>query len=66
MQQTGVTTIDCDQCVHRGSGVCADCVVSYLVDREPGEAVVFDAAEARAVRLLAAEGLAPGVRMCAG
>ena len=37
-------------------------MVSFIVDRQPGDAVVVDAAEARAVRLLERAGLVPGVR----
>lgn len=55
-------TIDCDDCEHRRTAVCDDCVVSFIVDRRPGDAVVVDAAEARAVRLLEQAGLVPGVR----
>jgi hypothetical protein len=55
-------TIDCDDCVHRHTTVCDDCIVSFIVDRHPGDAVVVDADEARAVRLLEQAGLVPGVR----
>jgi hypothetical protein len=37
-------------------------VVTSLCGREPGYAVVIDVTEARALRLLAAEGLAPALR----
>jgi hypothetical protein len=55
-------TIDCADCRHRETAVCDDCVVSFVVGRRPDDAVVVDAAEARAVRLLAHAGLVPGVR----
>ncbi len=55
-------TIDCRDCQHRQTAVCDDCVVSFIVDRRPEDAVVVDAAEARAVRLLEQAGLVPGVR----
>ena len=55
-------TIDCDECVMQGTDTCDDCVVTFLLDRDPDEAVVIDAAEARAVRLLAGAGLVPGLR----
>lgn len=58
----GAFTIDCADCSHRHSHVCDDCVVSFIVDREPDDALVVDADEARAVRLLAGAGLLPGVR----
>jgi len=55
-------TVDCAECTHRHSDVCDDCVVSFIVGREPEDALVVDAAEARAVRLLERAGLLPGVR----
>ncbi len=57
-----VLTIDCDDCVADRTTACDDCVVSFLVGREAHEAVVIDAAEARAVRLLQGAGLVPGLR----
>ena len=55
-------TIDCADCMHRDTSVCDDCVVSFIVGRQPDDAVVVDASEARAVRLLEQAGLVPGVR----
>ncbi len=55
-------TIDCADCTYRGTAVCEDCVVSFIVGRQPEDAVVVDADEARAVRLLEEAGLVPGVR----
>jgi hypothetical protein len=54
--------IDCDDCRMQHTEACADCVVTYIVGREPGDAVVIDVAEARAVRLLARAGLVPDLR----
>jgi hypothetical protein len=54
--------IDCDQCVMAGTDACDDCVVSFLVERRPGDAVVIDADEQRAVRMLAGAGLVPDLR----
>jgi hypothetical protein len=54
--------ISCSDCVMEGSEACADCVVTFLCSREPGEAVVIDADEARALRLLERGGLAPTLR----
>jgi hypothetical protein len=59
-------TIDCDRCVMQHTTACDDCVVTFVVDREPGEALVIDAAEERAVRLLARAGLVPRLRHVAG
>ena len=55
-------TISCDDCAMQGTSACDDCVVTFICGREPDEAVVIDAAEARAVRLLAEAGLVPGLR----
>lgn len=58
----GSFTIDCADCAHRGTPVCDDCIVSFIVGRAPEDALVVDADEARAVRLLERAGLVPGVR----
>jgi hypothetical protein len=58
---TGIT-IDCDSCAMQHSSACDDCVVSFLLDREPDDAVVIDADEARAIRLLEQAGLLPTLR----
>lgn len=55
-------TIDCGDCRHQDTPVCDDCVVSFIVGRRPDDAVVVDADEARAVRMLEHAGLVPGVR----
>ena len=55
-------TIDCDDCAMQGTDACADCVVTFICSREPGEAVVVDVAEERAIRLLSGAGLLPGLR----
>ena len=55
-------TISCDECVLQASDACADCVVTFICDRAPDDAVVVDADEARAVRLLARGGLVPTLR----
>ena len=54
--------IDCDECVARDTAACADCVVTFLCSRAPHEAVVIDAVEARALRLLSEGGLVPQLR----
>ena len=45
-----------------GTWACADCVVTFLCDREQGDAIVIDVAEIRALRLLEEGGLAPALR----
>jgi hypothetical protein len=57
-----VLVIDCAECVLEGTDACADCVVTWLVEREPGEAVVVDVAEVRALRALQDGGLVPRLR----
>jgi hypothetical protein len=55
-------TIDCDVCSMQGTEACSDCVVSFICGREPDDAVVFDVAEERALRLLGRSGLLPPLR----
>lgn len=59
---TATLTIDCDRCALRDTDACRDCVVSFLLEREPDDAVVIDADEARAMRLLERAGLVPSLR----
>jgi hypothetical protein len=54
--------IDCGECAMEGTDACADCVMSFVVNREPGDALVVDAEEARAQRILAEAGLLPTLR----
>ena len=54
--------ISCDTCVMRASAACGDCVVSFIVNREPGDAIVIDVAEERAIRALSDAGLVPELR----
>jgi hypothetical protein len=49
----------------RDTDVCADCVVTFVVNRRPGEALVIDVAEERAVRMMARAGLLPELRHAA-
>ncbi|HEX4979434.1 MAG TPA: hypothetical protein VFV35_05150 [Acidimicrobiales bacterium] len=58
----GPRTIDCEECPLEGSEACADCVVTFICRREPGDALIIDAAEERAVRLLIRGGLVPQLR----
>ena len=53
--------IDCSDCAMRGTEACEDCLVSYILDRPEG-AVIFDAAEERALRSLRDGGLLPDLR----
>lgn len=53
--------ISCDDCRMQGTDTCDDCVVTYLLERPDG-AVVFDAAEERAIREMNRAGLLPPVQ----
>ncbi|MHB1555141.1 MAG: hypothetical protein ACYCSX_15850 [Acidimicrobiales bacterium] len=55
-------TVECDSCVMRGTAACDDCVVTFLLGRDPDDAVVIDADEARAMRMLERSGLLPTLR----
>ncbi len=54
--------IDCDDCVMQHTEACADCVVSFICSREPGDAVVVDVGEFRALKMLSDSGLVPELR----
>jgi hypothetical protein len=54
--------INCDDCVMQHTSACDDCMVSFIVDRRPGDAVVIDVEEERAVRMLSDAGLVPELR----
>ena len=55
-------TISCDDCTMQHTSACDDCIVTFLCDREPDDAVVIDADEARALRMLNQAGLVPELR----
>lgn len=57
-----VSVISCDDCVMRHTDACDDCVVSFICDRAPDDAVVLDLADLPAVRVLSDAGLVPGLR----
>jgi hypothetical protein len=60
MPQPGdVSVISCDDCMMQNTSTCDDCVVTFICSREPDDAVVIDASEARAVHLLGEAGLVP-------
>jgi hypothetical protein len=58
----GTISIDCATCVMRNTATCDDCVVTFLCEREPTDAVLLDLSEVQALRRLAQAGLAPGLR----
>jgi hypothetical protein len=55
-------TIDCGTCSRRETETCGDCVVTFILDREPDEAVVVDVAQFAALRRLQSAGLVPELR----
>lgn len=58
--------IDCATCIARASDACHDCVVTYVCERDPDDALIIDVAEYRALRLLNEAGLVPELRHTAG
>lgn len=54
--------IDCSDCSLCNTEACNDCLVTFICSREPGEAVLVDVAEERALRLLSDSGLVPPMR----
>ncbi len=62
MTGLGVRTIDCAECVMAGTGACADCVVTFVVGRAAGDALIIDADVERDIRLLGSAGLVPDCR----
>ncbi len=55
-------SIDCGDCVMAHTVACSDCIVSFIVNREPGDAIVIDVEEQRTLRLLTGAGLVPKSR----
>ncbi len=54
--------IDCDECVMQGTSACDDCIVTFIVSRNPSEAVTADADQTAALHLLGRAGLVPESR----
>lgn len=50
--------LDCNTCAMKDTDACKDCIVTYILQRPDG-AVVYDAAEERALRTMARAGLLP-------
>jgi hypothetical protein len=55
-------SISCADCELRHTDACADCLVTFVLGREPDDAVVVDVAEARALRTISRAGLVPELR----
>lgn len=62
MTRAAVRTINCGECVMSATEACDDCVVTFVVERTPGDALVIDAEAERDLRLLGSAGLLPGLR----
>jgi hypothetical protein len=59
---TATLTIDCEDCALQHTNACDDCIVSFLLDHDADDAVVIDAQEARAIRMLERAGMVPSLR----
>ena len=55
-------TIDCATCSQRHTSTCDDCMVTFFCSRAPGDAVVIDLGEFRALKVLVDSGLVPPLR----
>jgi hypothetical protein len=55
-------TVDCSTCTMQNTEACDDCLVTFLCDCAPGEAVIFSIDELRSARLLSEAGLVPELR----
>jgi len=55
-------SISCDQCTVQHTSACDGCVVTFICDREPDDAVIIDVSEERALRMLGRSGLVPPLR----
>lgn len=62
MCETRTISIDCEQCTSKDTSACDECLVSFVLSRDPDDAVVLDVAEARALRMLSGAGLVPALR----
>ena len=54
--------IDCAQCVVRETNACDDCLVTYICNREPDDAVIITMDELRSMRALSDVGLVPSLK----
>ena len=62
MTGNSTISISCDDCELQDSPACEDCIVSFVLGRDPDDAVVVDVEEVRAMRMLARAGLVPDLR----
>ena len=59
---TDTLSIDCSTCSQRHTATCDGCMVTFICSREPGDAVVVDLGEFRALKVLGDSGLVPPLR----
>jgi predicted metal-binding protein len=52
----------CDDCEFQETSACEDCLMSFVLGREPEDAIVVNVEEARAMRMLSRAGLVPELR----
>ncbi|MDG1845833.1 MAG: hypothetical protein P8J01_05500 [Acidimicrobiales bacterium] len=55
-------SVDCGTCEMIHTTTCKDCLVTYICDREPNEAVVISMDEWRSIRSLTGAGLLPDLQ----
>jgi len=55
-------SVNCETCVMKDTATCADCIVTYICDRKPEDAVVISMEEWRSMRSLNKAGLLPGLQ----
>ena len=59
---TDTLTIDCSTCSQQHTPTCDACMVTFICSRKPGDAVVVDLGEFRALKVLGDSGLVPPLR----
>jgi hypothetical protein len=62
LPQSGPLEVDCNTCVMKDTDACDDCLVSFICDRDPQEAVIITIDELRSMRSLNQAGLVPGLK----
>ena len=62
MNASDPIVIDCATCPVQATEACTDCVVTFVCNRDPSDALVVDLGELRALRLLSEGGLVPRLR----
>lgn len=60
--EMNTTMVNCFDCKMRDSDHCSDCLVTFLCGRDEDDALIVDAAEVRAVRMLVKAGLVSDLR----